>query len=83
MQTISEQCKCRANAVAYVPESFNLFPDIGDSTEWIDRHIRSLEPQKLSRPFFLTNAIECLVSTKFAAVSQSVIHISDTVEHFI
>lgn len=83
MQTISEQCKCRANAVAYVPESFNLFPDIGDSTAWIDRHIRSLEPQKLSRPFFLTNAIECLVSTKFAAVSQSVIHISDTVEHFI
>lgn len=82
MKTISERCRCRANAVAYVPESFDLFPDIGDSTDWIDRHIRSSEPQKLSRPFFLTNAIVRLISTEFAAISQSVIHISDTIENF-
>lgn len=82
MQSISEQCGCRVNAVAYVPESFDLFPDIGDSTEWMERQIRTSDPQKMSRPFFLANAIISMVSSEFAAISQSVIHISDTVVHF-
>lgn len=82
MRSIADKCMCRVNAVAYVPESLDLFPDIGDSTEWIERQIHISEPEKMQRPFFLTKVITRLVSLKFAAVSQSIIHISDTVEHF-
>lgn len=82
MSDITEEFGCRANTVAYVPDSFDLFPDIGDSTDWLDHHLSSEEPEKMSRPFFLTNAIIRLVSLEFAAVSQTVIHISDTVKKF-
>lgn len=82
MSNITEEFGCRANTVAYVPDSIDLFPDIGDNTDWIERQLYSEEPEKMSRPFFLTNAIIRLVSLEFAAVSQTVIHVSDTVNKF-
>ena len=82
MQSIAEEYGCRANAVAYVPESLDLFPDIGDSTDWADRQIHSEEPENMARPFFLTNAIANLVSLDLAAVSQTVIHISGSIKKF-
>lgn len=82
MQSISEKYGCRTNAVAYIPDSLDLFPDIGDSPAWVEREIRMEETSDMIRPFCLASAIIRMVSLEFAAISQTVIHISDTVKHF-
>lgn len=82
MGRLSKQCDCRVNALAYVPESFDLFPDIGDSTEWAKRQIEMTDTKDMIRPFILTNAMINLLTMDFTAVDQTVIHISDTVSQF-
>ena len=67
----------RVNAVVYIPESFDLYPNIGDSMAWVERKLTMIDSQDMDRPFYLANVVNRLVSSKFAGVSQSVIHISD------
>lgn len=76
---LAEQSGCRVNAVVYVPESLDIYPDIGDSTEWLERQIRMTENQDMIRPFFLSAAVNRLLSKEFLAADRSIIHISDTV----
>lgn len=82
MDRLSEQCDCRINALAYVPESFDLFPDIGDSMAWVERQLEMTDAQDMTRPFTLTSAMIRLLTMDFATVDQTVIHISDKVSRF-
>lgn len=79
LQNLEEQCDygIRANAVLYIRESMDLYPDIGDRMDWVERKLAMLDSQNMDRPFYLTNVVARLVSSKFTGVSQSVIHISD------
>ena len=79
LQNLEEQCDygIRANAVLYIRESLDLYPDIGDRMDWVERKLAMLDSQNMDRPFYLTNVVARLVSSKFAGVSKSVIHISD------
>lgn len=82
MSRLSEQCDCRVNALSYVPESFDLFPDIGDSMAWVERQLETSDTQNMTRPFILGSAMIRLLTMDFVAVDQTVIHISDTVSRF-
>lgn len=73
----------RVNAVVYKEESFDLFPKILDSPEWLERKILMEDSSDMSRPFFLAKAIEKLVSLDFLAVSSTIVHISDTITEFM
>lgn len=77
------QGEYRVNAVVYKAESFDLFPKIFDSPEWLERKISLEDSSDMERPFYLAQAVEKLVSLKFLAVSSTIIHISDSIKEFL
>lgn len=74
--------ECRVNAVVYKPESFDMFPDIGDSPAWLERKVQIKDSADMSRPFFLTAAVSRLISLDFLAISGTIVHISDSIKKF-
>lgn len=79
----SLQGEYRVNAVVYKEESLDLFPKILDSREWLERKILMEDPSDMERSFFLTKAIEKLVSLNFLAVSSTIVHVSDSIKEFL
>ena len=59
LQNLEEQCDygIRANAVLYIRESMDLYPDIGDRMDWVERKLAMLDSQNMDRPFYLTNGV--------------------------
>lgn len=77
---VVQERKCRANAILYDSNSFNLIPTIKDDMSWLIKRMENFQDFSMTRPYFVANVIIQLARIDMMAVSKSVIYISKDVE---
>lgn len=71
---------CRANAVLYHSESFEVVPVLNGDMDWLSKRMEKLDDFSMNRPYLMANAIRTLLGMSMVAVSKAVIRISKDIE---